>query len=352
MAGQAAQLETVISLGNRCKIKFMRQGTIILLLVTLTAKVIGQDTTDRYAYYSKKADSLFTMKAYKDAAISYSKAFESLGWKGSLDHRYGAARAWALSGSADSAFFQLENIVTKQKYTNYERLIADSALAGLRADKRWHGLIDMVKQNKELEEKAASLLNKPLIAQLDSIFEEDQKPRIAIDTIVKKYGWESPEMIAQGSLIRRIDSINLVKIKSILDNYGWLGSDVIGSRGNVTLFLVIQHADQATQEKYLPMMREAVKNGKAQPGNLALLEDRVALGQGKKQIYGSQIGMDKETNRYFVLPLDDPDNVDKRRATAGLEPLAYYIKRWKIDWDVEQYKKDLPALEAKMKVRK
>lgn len=128
-----------------------------------------------------------------------------------------------------------------------------------------------------------------------------------------------------------------------------MGADVVGGQGNSTLFLVIQHADQATQEKYLPMMREAVKNGKAQGSSLALLEDRVALGQGKRQIYGSQIGRDPETQIYFISPLEDPDNVDKRRAEVGLQSLADYASRWQITWDVEQYKKDLPQLEEKVK---
>jgi hypothetical protein len=128
-----------------------------------------------------------------------------------------------------------------------------------------------------------------------------------------------------------------------------VGADVVGRQGNTTLFLVIQHSDQATQEKYLPMMREAVKNGKAQGSDLALLEDRVALGQGKRQIYGSQIGRDPETQIYYVSPLEDPNNVDKRRAEVGLGPLAEYVNYWQMKWDVEQYKKDLPKLEEKMK---
>ena len=130
-----------------------------------------------------------------------------------------------------------------------------------------------------------------------------------------------------------------------------LGSDVIGSNGNFTLFLVIQHADLETQEQYLPMMREAVKNKKASAYHLALLGDRVALLRGKKQIYGSQVARDKETNAFYILPLLDPYNVDKRRAEVGLQPLAEYVKEWQIKWDVEQYKKDLPAIEAKEKAR-
>jgi len=94
-------------------------------------------------------------------------------------------------------------------------------------------------------------------------------------------------------------------------------------------------------------MRDAVKNGNARGSSLALLEDRILLGQGKKQIYGSQIGNNPVTQTYYVRPLEDPDNVDKRRAEVGLGPLAEYVNYWQIKWDVEQYKRDLPGLEKK-----
>lgn len=96
-------------------------------------------------------------------------------------------------------------------------------------------------------------------------------------------------------------------------------------------------------------MREAVKIGNANGSALALLEDRVALGEGKRQIYGSQIGYDSQTKINYVLPLDDPDNVDKRRAEVGLGSLSEYVKRWEIIWNVEEYKKKLPELEEKRK---
>ncbi|NJL77090.1 MAG: hypothetical protein HC892_20830 [Saprospiraceae bacterium] len=246
----------------------------------------------------------------------------------------------------DSAFFQLDRIATKANYTNYAHIIIDPDLNSLHNDNRWKPLLEKIKENKE---KAEANLNKPLVAMLDSIYIEDQTYRKQLDGIKKKYGWDSKEMKDHWKIINEKDSINLVKVKSILDKYGWLGADVVGGQGNSTLFLVIQHSDQATQETYLPMMREAVKNGKAQGSSLALLEDRVALGQGKRQIYGSQIGRDPETQISYVLPLEDPDNVDKRRAEVGLGPLSEYLNRWQIKWDVEQYKMDLPKLEEKTK---
>jgi hypothetical protein len=186
-----------------------------------------------------------------------------------------------------------------------------------------------------------------LIALLDSIYNEDQKYRVQSTELKEKYGWDSKEVKDLWKIINKRDSSNLAVVKAILDKYGWLGADVVGVKGNQTLFLVIQHSNLATQENYLPMMREAVKNGKAQRSSLALLEDRVALAQGKKQMYGSQIAQDPVTHAYYVRPLEDPDNVDKRRAEVGLEPIAEYVSRWNIKWDVEEYKKDLLKLERK-----
>ena len=145
------------------------------------------------------------------------------------------------------------------------------------------------------------------------------------------------------------DSVNLIKIKKILDERGWLGEDVIGKKGNWTLFGVIQHSDIETQLKYLPMMRDAVKKGNASARSLALLEDRVALRQGKRQIYGSQIHTDKDTKEKYVAPLIDPENVDIRRSEVGLGTLSDYVSRWNITWDVEKHKERTIKIESEKK---
>jgi hypothetical protein len=180
--------------------------------------------------------------------------------------------------------------------------------------------------------KRELLFNKKIANQLDSIHEEDQKYRLAIDEIESKYGFESQEMKNHLRIINKKDSMNLLQVSAILDKFGCLGPDIVGEKANATLFLVIQHSDQKTQEKYLPMMRDAVKNGKAQGSSLALLEDRVALRQGRKQIYGSQIHRNQQTGKYFVAPIEDEPNVNVRRAAVGLEPLEDYVRRWEIDY--------------------
>jgi hypothetical protein len=323
-----------------------KQITTIAILLFFCNLTYGQNIPKEYFNLIKIADSLYNAKDFKNSANKYSEAFKANAWKGLANDRYNAACTWALADVKDSAFFQLERIATKSNYSDYGHITIDPDLNSLHNDNRWKPLLEKIKQNKD---KAESNLNKPLIAILDSIYIEDQRYRQQIDGLEKKYGWESKEMKEHWKLINEKDSLNLIQIRSILDQYGWLGADVVGVQGNSTLFLVIQHSNQATQEKYLPMMREAVKQGKARGSSLALLEDRVALGQGKRQIYGSQIGRNPETQVYYVSPLDDPDNVDKRRAEVGLGPLSDYVNQWQIKWDVEQYKKDLLKLEEKTK---
>ena len=189
---------------------------------------------------------------------------------------------------------------------------------------------------------------KDVIDQLVIIDNDDLKYRIQVQELGEKYGLFSKEVDAVWLLMNKTDSINQVKVKTILDKYGWLGISKIGNQCSSTLYRVIQHSDLNTQEKYLPLIREAVKNKEAKPRDLATLEDRVALRQGKKQIYGTQIGQDKKSLKYYVSPLEDPDNVDKRRAQVELEPLSKdlesYFETWHLKWDVEQYKKDLPTI--------
>ncbi|TZF82766.1 hypothetical protein FW774_14845 [Pedobacter sp. BS3] len=306
------------------------------LLLLLTLNTFGQ--TNPYSENVKQAEQYYQNKEYLKAAESYSKAFASNKNLGRIDHRYSAARCWAMANKPDSAYYNLERIAKSGYYINYYVTTQDTALKILHADKRWKKLLKLIKANKE---KTAPSLNEVLTATLDTVYYRDQAYRKQIDEIAQKYGWESKEMKAHWQLITHNDSINLIKVKAILDKYGWLGKDRVGTEGNNTLFLVIQHSNQATQEKYLPMMRDAVKNGRAHASSLALLEDRVALRQGKKQIYGSQIGQNPKTRAYYVRPLEDPANVDKRRAEVNLPPLKEYVKHWGINWSIQQYLQDL-----------
>ncbi len=283
------------------------------------------------------ADSLTQLKKYGEAAAAYTKAFAAQDGKATTSHRYNAACVWALAGNRDSAFYHLFRVAENNCYSNYNHIIIDNDLVSLHEDPRWQKVLATVKANKEKEEENYI---KPIVAILDTVYRQDQKYRADIAQKIGEKGMEDPEVQEILKLMDEADSINLLKVTAILDEYGWLGSDKVGRNGALTIFLVIQHAPFEVQKKYLPMMREAVAEKRALAGNLALLEDRVALGEGKKQIYGSQIIIDKITGKPVLEPLEDPDNVDKRRAEMGLGPIATYLKEFGIVWDVEAYKKN------------
>lgn len=183
-------------------------------------------------------------------------------------------------------------------------------------------------------------LNYTLIRQLDSIFVLDQKYRTQLDSLQMVCKNDPEKLQSFYRIMFQTDSTNLILVKQILDKYGWPGPEVIGPNGATTLFLAIQHSDQATQEKYLPLMRTAVKEGKAERTELALLEDRILIGQGKKQIYGTQLIYDQKTNTHVLQPLENPDHVDERRRAIGLGPLADYLASFGVKWDLETYKEE------------
>ncbi len=314
-----------------------------------TEKEVVKHHKVKYSASVKEAMKLYDLKDYVNSAKKFKEGFDAIGGKAYPNDRYNASCSYSLAENSEKAFYHLFRLANDSKYSNLGHITTDTDLSFIHKDKKWKELIAIVKANKEFEEKD---LDKPLVAKLEKIYTEDQKYRKEINGIKEKYGWKSDEMKAHWKIINEKDSLNLIEIKKILETKGWLGKSVIGRQGNSTLFLVIQHSDTETQLKYLPMMREAVKKKNASPSSLALLEDRVALGQGKRQIYGSQIHTDNTTKEMYVAPLIDPENVDKRRAEVGLGKLADYVGHWNLVWDVKKHKERTAKIEAEKKTKK
>jgi hypothetical protein len=267
----------------------MKTLSTLLFALLMTATVNAQSDS-LYSVNTKKALDLYYKKDYINSAKAFSLAFALNDGKGTETDRYNAACSWALAGNPDSAFHYLFLATEKNHYYDYNHIIIDEDLASIHSDNRWNTLLKKIKENKA---KAEANFIKPVVAILDTVYQDDQKTRQGIVPLIQKEGMQSPAVQEKLKQMQYYDSINLLKVEKILDEYGWLGFDKVGRMGALTLFLVIQHSPLRVQEKYLPMMREAVKNKQAFAGNLALLEDRVALQEGRKQIYGQSI-----THRY------------------------------------------------------
>lgn len=313
---------------------------MVLVSLVLSSLTYAQMNQAKYAEYTGIADSLFKLKRYGEAADNYTTAFSFYEWKATPFHRYQAGASNAQAGRMDSAFFHVNRMIARDLFVDTLDLINDEYFVPMHKDIRWKSSLNTLKAKQEVREKD---YDRPLIATLKEIEKKDQFYRVQIDSIEKQFGMNSKEMMAHWEKIQKIDKVNLKVIRKILDKRGWLGANIVGREGNSTLFLVIQHSDLKTQQKYLPMMRDAVQKGNARGSELALLEDRVALGLGQPQIYGSQLSQ-KNDGTIYLRAMIDPDNVDKRRALVGLDPIANYVANFGITWDLEQYKKDLPEL--------
>ncbi|MFZ4929244.1 DUF6624 domain-containing protein [Chryseobacterium sp. Mn2064] len=313
----------------------MRNNIYILLLFFLFTSVNAQE----YSKLINEANQLYQTKDYKTSTDLYSKAFKIESKNPS--HLYNGACSSSLAGNTKKAFKWL-NLSIENGWTNLKHLKSDTDLDNLHSKKEWGRTVEKLEKKLELIE---ANYDKPLQTELLTIYEEDQKYRMQMNETQKKFDQDSKEMNDLWKMAIQKDSINLLKVKKILDEKGWVGKDKVGAQANSALFLVIQHSDLETQKKYLPMMKDAVVKGNASSGSLALLIDRIEIREGRKQIYGSQIGSNPNNKALYVLPLIDPDNVDKRRAEVGLGPISEYIKNWNLVWDVEKYKSELPELE-------
>lgn len=186
---------------------------------------------------------------------------------------------------------------------------------------------------KDLDsQKIAAGRNPTLERELQVIFDSDQKPRLRLDTLGKQYGFKSPQAEPVYTEMRRADSVNTSKIEPILAIYGYPGKKLVGDQLSITAWLVIQHASLALQEKYLPLMQAAAAQGDLHKSNLALLIDRIRIGNGQKQLYGSQVHIGTDGKPHGFEPIDDEPNVNKRRAEADMSPLEEYARHWGFDY--------------------
>ncbi|MCH2081880.1 MAG: hypothetical protein MK226_05780 [Saprospiraceae bacterium] len=281
----------------------------------------------------QEGNAKYDAKEYTDAAKLYDQALEMK--EGSASNYYNAACYTALAGNDKKAMQYL--IKSSEKgWKDVSWMKKDSDLKSLHDKEGWEKATSIAQANLDEYEKD---LDKPLMAQLEAIHVKDQTLRQLYREAEEKFGRESEEMKYFWSLVNEQDSLNELEVIKIIDERGWVGKSVVGGKANMTIWLVIQHAPLETQEKYLPMLRESVKQGESSGSHLALLEDRIQMRNGNPQTYGSQITMNPETGQQEVYEIKDPEYVNQRRKEVGLGPIQDYVKRWGIEWTVEQKEK-------------
>ena len=281
----------------------------------------------------RNAKELYSEGNYDASAINYSEAFKIQA--GNSSQYYNAACSWALTTDTIKSISYLLKSVEKG-WKNLAQMKRDSDLNNLHQLQAWPFLIELVEANKTAYEKDFNL---PLKEQLEDIYVRDQTLRQLYRDAETKFGSESEEMNYFWSLMSEEDHKNEQEVVEILKEHGWVGTSTVGGQANAALWLVIQHAPLEMQEEYLPLLEASVMQGESRGGDLALLQDRIMMRNGKAQIYGSQIVPDEETGQQKVYEILDPEYVNQRRKAVGLGPIEEYVARWGIEWTIEQKEK-------------
>ncbi|WP_217131527.1 DUF6624 domain-containing protein [Streptomyces sp. AC558_RSS880] len=123
---------------------------------------------------------------------------------------------------------------------------------------------------------------------------------------------------------RKTDADNALFLGEIVARHGWPGRSQVGENGCRAAVAIAVHADQdrQLQSRFLAALREAAQRGEATPAQWAHVQDRVLVTSGRPQLYGTQYVYrpDGPGGRLELLPVAEPDTLDRRRAQVGLPP--------------------------------
>ncbi|MBR1551699.1 MAG: tetratricopeptide repeat protein [Muribaculaceae bacterium] len=260
------------------------------------------------------ADSCFMAGDFSGAYRQFEMAFAT-GNEIHGAHLYNAACAAALAGEKNAAFAWLNARLNKEPDWYVDDPAADNDLASLHDDARWSNYVDTLMARRD---RIEANFDKPLRAQLQEIAQSDQSIRYEFLEAYRAAGQNQALIDSLTHAMQRVDSINQAAICHILDTRGFVGSDKVGNACAV-FWLVIQHAPVELQKKYFPLFEQASQRGDISQECIAMMDDRIAMFEGRPQKYGSQI---VDGRLYQLL---DPEKVDQWRHDMGMPPLADYL---------------------------
>jgi hypothetical protein len=232
-----------------------------------------------------------------------------------------AARSAALAGLRDVAFRDLDRAID-QGYI-VPKFLTDSAFLPLHDDPRWKEI------DTKLRAKIAAL-DQPLRNQIIALAEQDRRNRQDFRTVMSKVKPNTPEGVSAFKAFNSADSAVQAAMQGIIAAHGWPVRSKVADDGAHAAWIVVQNMSLDYQATVLPRLLAAVKAGEAQPGDGALLQDRVLARSKKPQIYGSHLSVSPTSKAPVIDPIENEECVDVRRKSVGLEPMADYVKRFGI----------------------
>lgn len=122
--------------------------------------------------------------------------------------------------------------------------------------------------------------------------------------------------------MRAMHNSNAAALQEIIAVIGYPSIAKVGKEASDAAWLVIQHAVEQPEfmKNCLNLLQKAVDQSEADPKSLAYLSDRIAVFEGKPQLYGTQFDWDEHGELSPNL-YDDLVKVNERRQAIGLNSL-------------------------------
>lgn len=115
---------------------------------------------------------------------------------------------------------------------------------------------------------------------------------------------------------------------------------LVGEDGAVAAFFLVQHADLNPdfQRECLMLMEElrSINHQEVYLPGMAYLTYRIRMADEKPQLYGTQVLINPQTKEIIIYPIEDPDNLEKRRAAHGLSSMEKYVEQVKKNYGVQK----------------
>lgn len=155
--------------------------------------------------------------------------------------------------------------------------------------------------------------------QLLALAREDDRVRERLAKGGSLFAGYHPEM-------EELHRTNADHLRAIVNEIGWPGRSAVGEDGAHAAWQILQHAigEPALMRGMLPAVQQAAADGEASKVDLAMLEDRIRVFEGRPQRYGTQVDWDEAG--MWMVPMgtvEDPGSVDARRRAVGLEPMVW-----------------------------
>jgi len=131
--------------------------------------------------------------------------------------------------------------------------------------------------------------------------------------------------------MQQVHRDNAVRLDELLQRYGWPGESLVGQQGCDAAWRIAQHAicTPALQRGFLVHLQAAVDAGDAPGTQAACLVDRIRFNEGRPQRYGTVL--DWTAAGELDCEVEDPEELDARRAAVGLPPYRKVLEQQRRD---------------------